>query len=456
MSSEQSPLMEAALPTGIRLLGQGRQATVTLALLFASLILSYADRAVFALSLRPIKAALVLSDSQLGLLSGLAFAASYAVFSPLAGWFGDRYSRKRVLLAAIAAWSLATVATAFADSFATMFLARSFVGMGEAAVMPLAASILADTRPDVRSRDRAFGIYMNATMLGSVVALLFGGTLVQSMLPVAGLAPWQSVFVLAGLAGVAMIAVTAATMVDPGRSQVSGSNVVKPVRSSAWQFARGNPRLLATLFIGFSFMQLAYATTLGWVVLALERRHGWSAGQSAVNFALTAGLATLVGTLLVQPLVQRTRERGAQGAPLIVGALFCLAFGVFVAAGLVVQSGALSLALLAIGFFFGLGPATCSFVYMGDVLPSSNRAQLAGFNTLSISVICNTLGPYLVGMLSDRAFRTPAGVADALAAVDLGAAVIGAVIVLAGRRVYAASIAPAMDAARVPATALTR
>ena len=103
---------------------------------------------------------------------------------------------------------------------------------------------------------------------------------------------------------------TAATMVDPGRSQVSQSNVAKSARSSAWQFARGNPRLLATLFIGFSFMQLAYATTLGWVVLALERRHGWSAGQSAVNFALTAGLATLIGTLLVQPLVQRTRERG--------------------------------------------------------------------------------------------------------------------------------------------------
>ena len=130
MASGRSPLMDTAITTRIRLPGQGRQATVTLALLFASLILSYADRAVFALSLRPSKAALALSDSQLGLLSGLAFAASYAVFSPLAGWLGDRYSRKRVLLAAIAAWSLATVATAFADSFATMFLARSFVGMG--------------------------------------------------------------------------------------------------------------------------------------------------------------------------------------------------------------------------------------------------------------------------------------------------------------------------------------
>ena len=75
-------------------------------------------------------------------------------------------------------------------SFGTMFLARSFVGMGEAAVIAVGRLHACRTRaPDVRSRDRAFGIYMNATMLGSVVALLFGGTLIQSMPPVAGPGP---------------------------------------------------------------------------------------------------------------------------------------------------------------------------------------------------------------------------------------------------------------------------
>lgn len=432
----------AAIADGPPRLAAHRQATVTLVVLFVSLILSYADRAVFALSLRPIKAALALTDTQIGLLSGLAFAVSYAVFSPLAGWLADRYSRKAVLVAAIAIWSGATIGTAFASSFGTMFLTRGLVGMGEAAVMPLAASMLADTRPEARSRDRAFGIYMSATMLGSVLALLFGGTLVQAMPPVAGLEPWQSVFVLAGLAGLVLIVVIAAVMNDParGRAPQRKDPAARAAATSAWRFARGNPLLLATLYIGFSFMQLGYATTLGWVVVALERRHGWSAGESAVNFALTAGLVCLVGTVLFQPVAHWARTRNVRGAPLVVASLFCLAFGGFVAAGLEAEGGTLSLVLLAAGFFFGLGPGTGSFVFMGDVLPAPIRARLAGFNTLSVSVICNTIGPYMVGLLSDRVFQTPAGLADALATVDVAAALIGAGVVLAGRRLYAASM----------------
>ena len=416
-----------------------RAASVILWLLFGCLLLSYADRAAFALSLKPIKAALSLSDVQLGLLSGLAFAATYAIFGPITGWFGDHFPRKAVLITAVAIWSAATAATAFAGDYPKMFIARSVVGFGEAAVMPLAVSLITDARADNHLRNRAFAIFLTSPMIGQALALLFGGALYQWLPAMGGLQPWQSVFVLAGCLGVLAIVVIALTMKEPPR----GAKREEIGKGGALSFITANARLALSLFVGFSFLQLAYVTALAWVLVAIERGHGWSAGVSGVRFALTAGPLSTIGSLVTVQIIRRLRRNGHLLAPMFT-ALFCAtAFTTFLVAGLATPNGTLSMLLIAIAFFFGPGPTVCIFSIMGEAMPPSSRARLAGVNTLANAAICNTLGSYLVGLFSDHVFKTTGGISYALIAVDVLALIVGALTVASGfgdyRRLLGAS-----------------
>ena len=100
---------------------------------------------IFGLVIKPAKAALGFSDSQLGLLAGAAFALSYALFSPFTGLLVDRLNRKRVMICAVMFWSLMTLATGLATSFTSFVIARAGVGVGEAFLTPLAVSMIGDT-----------------------------------------------------------------------------------------------------------------------------------------------------------------------------------------------------------------------------------------------------------------------------------------------------------------------
>jgi len=429
------------------------QATTILLLLYGSLVLSYVDRAVFALSLKPIKAALHLTDTQLGTLTGFAFAICYAAFSPIAGRLGDRYSRKRVLMAAIAVWSLATMATALAGSFPMMFLVRGVVGAGEAAVLPLAVTLIGDTRREPSARHRAVGIFLSAGMVGQIAALLFGGALVQHLPALGLLAPWQTVFILAGLVGFAMILIIGLFMSDPPREAPSAG--LKDVESrSAFAFARSNARLLLTLYGGLSFLQMPMITVSGWIILALERQHGWSAGQAGLYLSLTGGTAAILGSFMSGRVIRAVEGRFGPTAPLIVGVATAAAFALFTSLGLRTNDPVVSIGCIALGFVFALGPSACAFAIMAEALPPGVRAQLAGFNTMSNAVICNTLGAFAVGVLSDRVFRSEAGLVDALAVLQAGAIAIGGAIVLSGlggytRRMRLLSTAAAAEAHRL-------
>ncbi len=409
-----------------------RQATLILTLLYASLVLSYVDRAVFALSLKPIKEALALSDSQLGLLSGVAFAASYALLSPVAGRLGDRWSRKAVLMMAVSFWSLATVATAFSGHFWSMVAARACVGAGEAAVMPLAVSLLSDTRPEPVRRHRAFSAFLSAGIVGNMSGLLFGGAVMRSAPRIAGLAAWQGVFVVAGAAGLLLILAIGVLMVDPPHATPSTA-----ARTGTRIFVRDHAGLMVTLYGGVALLQAGLISTLGWILIVLERTHGWSAGEAGVRFALTGGVAAIIGAFATGPMIRHVEARGSVTAPLTVCLATSACFAVAVALGAVATSPMLSLTLIAVGFFFALAPTACAFAVMAEALPSPIRAGLAGLNTLFNAVLCNSLAVFLVGALSDHVFHAPAGVAQSLAIVNLLTFALGAVVTLAGRRGYA-------------------
>lgn len=409
-----------------------------LVLLFVGYLLSFADRIVFGLVLKPIKAALLLSDSQAGLLVGAVFAVAYAGFSPAGGFLIDRCARRPIFAFAIAFWSVATFSCGLAGSFLAMVLARTGVGAGEALLHPLAVSLIGDTVPS-ESRAKAFAVYFSAGTVGTVAALLFGGALFRLLsgmpplvLPLVGvLQPWQVLFMFMALPGLLLGVVVLAIMREPPRHGPVHDRKA-PAKHSAWAFVRANPGLATALFIGFPLIQMAGYTFLSWVFIFFDRVHGWPPGRSGVFFALTGGLTFIAGCLLSGHIVGLFRRRGYVDASLRSCILGGVAFSAFAAAALLMPSPYLALAFLTVALFFGYLPTVCGFSAVSEVVPPPIRAGLAGVSNLANGLIVSALGPFLVGFFSDHFYPTPTGIRWAMLTTLAVSAVGGTAGLLVG------------------------
>jgi MFS family permease len=420
-------------------------AAVILTLLYLGYLLSFADRVIFGLTLKPIKAALHFSDSQLGLLSGLAFAASYAVFSPLGGLLADRFPRKRVMALAVAFWSVATFCTGLAGSFLTMGLARMGVGAGESALHPLAVSLVADTVPRER-RSNAFSVYLSAGAVGGLVALLGGGVLVGKLvktggatLPLLGrIEPWQGIFMAAAVPGLVLALVILAVMREPARESLPE---VALKADGATGFLRAYPRVSLALFAGISMIQMGAYTLTTWNIVLFERVHGWTAARTAVSLALTGGVASLIGCLMAGRMITALRRRGHLDAPLRLCLFAAVCFAVFAIAAVLSPSPTLALGLLPLASFWGYVPSVAGLTAIGEALPAGARARLAGLHTLANGLIANALGPFMVGFFSDRLFPAAEGIRFALALTLAIAGALGFAMVALGLADYRRRVA---------------
>ncbi len=174
-------------------------------------ITNFIDRIVLGILVVPIKAELHLSDSELGLLGGTAFALFYTALGIPIGWWADRGNRVRIMTAAVLCWSLFTALTGFAHSFTTLFLARLGVGVGEAGGVAPAYALIADYfRPGHRAR--ALGFYSLGIPVGSALGYLLGGYLTTAF-------TWRAAFAALGGMGVCLAPVFWLTVREPVRGQ---------------------------------------------------------------------------------------------------------------------------------------------------------------------------------------------------------------------------------------------
>src|SRR6185312_1562487 len=182
----------------------------------------------------PIEHDLHLTDTEMGLLLGFAFGALYSVLGIPFGLLADRTNRRRLVLAGVACWSLATLISALAASAAQLFIGRIGVGIGEAVLAPAAASMIADAFPP-SSRGRAFGVFSLGTTFGAGTASLLGAGVIAAMadralhLPLLGtLRAWQITLLLVALAGIPIIAAMTAVREPPRIAPASGPHI-RPV-----------------------------------------------------------------------------------------------------------------------------------------------------------------------------------------------------------------------------------
>ncbi|MGH6614571.1 MFS transporter [Sphingomonas sp.] len=391
------------------------------------------DRFVMVLVTEPIRAAMQLSDTQLGLLQGTGFAILYCGFAVPLGCVADATNRRNLIMAGLSLWSLATIAAAFTTSFETLFATRILVGMGEACLIPAGMSLLA-TYFAPANLARGTSIFGLGANFGYGFAFLGGGAILAGLQASGGLAlpgigrlePWQGIFLIAGAAAVPVLIMLLWLREPPRRP---GSAVEKGMAAQLGAMREGFGYLWANLrsyapflLIGAMTAVTGYAMT-SWSSSLFVRVHAMSAADAGKLIGLIGVIAGPLGTISGGYLLDRLRGKGVAGAPLIImagGAIVALltAIGVGYAPSLPVAA-----AFFCLFIFESTFVLPSLYVGMQLLTPDRYRGVAASFNMMIYTLAGLGLGPTAVGAISDHLTGSK-GLAEAVVIVEVAMVLI--------------------------------
>jgi predicted MFS family arabinose efflux permease len=370
---------------------------VTLALLLAIYALNFTDRQLVAVLSEPIKHELGLSDAQVGLLYGLAFAVVYSFAGiPMARW-ADRGDRARVINVSLLLFSAMTVACGLAVTYAQLLLARIGVALGEGGTNPASHSLIADLYPESR-RGTAMAVFALGPSAGILLGFIFGGVIGEAW-------GWRGALVAAGLAGLGLAMLTSWALKDLPRTAARNDSGLHGLRHL---FVH---RSMRHVFIGGALASVAAYAAIGWLPAFLIRSHGMTMAAAGTVLGLLLGVLGAVGTLGGGVLADRLGARNRAWRLRFVAVAF-LAVAPLWPLALLVPHPVAAIAALAI-------PAAVLCVYLAptfaavqSLAPPGMRALAAAFLLMVGSLVGLGLGPVLVGLLSDA--LAPAHGADSL------------------------------------------
>ena len=363
-------------------------------------VLNFVDRQVMTILLEPIKAEFGASATQMGLISGLAFALFYATLGVPVARLADRWSRRNVLAISMATWSAVTAACGTAGSFWQLALLRVGVGIGEAGGTPPSQSLLTDYFPKER-RALAQGVLATAPNIGVLVGL-FGGALIAEAFG------WRTVFFVFGVPGVGLALLLFFTVKEPIKVKPQGLEADRSMMSAVSGIVRLPSFFLIALGVGFAAIP-GYGLGV-WSPSFLVRVHGMSLVDAGLWLGIIGLSGGTVGTIVSGVLADRLTLRDnrwqlwipAVGlmVALPLQALFLLwpASAVFTIAGKTAPVALVFMGLSSVFACFWIAP---SYAAVQNLVPSHWRTQASALLLLVFNLLGLGLGPLLVGMLSD-------------------------------------------------------
>lgn len=382
-------------------------------------VFNFLDRQIVNILAEPIRKDLNLSDTQIGLMTGLAFALFYTVLGLPIARYADKPTtdRGRLIAVALAIWSAMTALCGLAQNFVQLLLARIGVGVGEAGCTPAAHSLIADRVP-AEKRASAMAFYALGIPLGSLLGMVVGGYFADVL-------GWRKAFLLVGAPGVLLAFFVVMMVKDKGRLAAAADKPVHAPESMAVTLKSllASRTFLILLAAASACSFLSYGKTT-WTTIFFQRTHGMTPGEVGFWFGLWGGLAGMLGTWLGGWLADKFGKHDRRHV------ITAPAIGMAIAVPIAISAyfatdWRIALVLLML-------PTVLNSLYYGPVfsstqglVPLRHRAMASAVLLFCQNLIGLGLGPLFFGMLSD--FLKPEFGAESVRYVLYGAACLGLV-----------------------------
>lgn len=363
-----------------------------LAVLTLIYFVSCIDRILFSILLQSVKTDLGLSDTQLGILSGFAFAIFYATLGIPIAQLADRFNRRNIIVICITLWSVMTAACGLAKNFPMLLLARVGVGIGEAGSSPASHSIISDYFPP-KKRATALAIFGCGAPL-SAIGFVLGGRLNE-------LVGWRETFLIVGLPGVLVGLLALLTLREPPRGHADGitETTLKPDLRQSLSYLLKNSTF-RYLCLAMSLQSFVIYSLLSWLPAFFERTHSLGSGEIGLKLGLGLGIGGVVGMLPGGMIADRLAVRNLRwysrvGAVSLLLATPCVA--------LTLLSTDPNHCFIAFAFAAGFlnGGVGSMYTILQGIAPLGMRASAPALLFLVVHLIGVGVGPVLIGALTD-------------------------------------------------------
>ena len=363
-------------------------------LIWLVLLFRIVDLQIIAVLMEGIRKEFSISDTQLGFLTGVAFAVFYGTLGIPVAWLADHGNRRNIIVVALSLWSFMTALCGTVTSFAGLFLARMAVGVGEAGGTPPSYSLIYDYFSE-RRRATIFAMLNSSVPAGVFVGLLMGGYVNATF-------GWRAAFVVAGAPGLLVAALIALTLREPARRKPAVPDVnARPALGKSLKYLL-TVRSYRHLVLGSSLFTLGALGSGIWIPSFFVRVHGMTMADASTWLAFIYGGGGLLGVLLgghiADSAAKRTGDKRWYAWLPAVTTVAIMPFAFFVylwpgaMAALLMQTGTTILMHMWMGPIYGT---------VQGLAGASRRATAAALNMLAVNLIGYALGPLLVGLASD-------------------------------------------------------
>ncbi len=388
---------------------------LALTLLTAISVVGFIDRIIMNVLVEPIKRQFQLSDTQMGVINGLAFALLNVAFGLIIARFAERHRRLTFVAVGTLLWSVACALCGMASSYGQLVLARIGVGVGEAVGLPSTSSLVSDYFPPEK-RTTAMSVLSLAPPLGAFLGAAGGSMIAHAY-------GWQTALFAAAVPGVILAVLLHLFVAEPARGQHDGlahTDTVPAMRTVILRFWRRHS--MRHLLIGSAIASMVGFGLNTFLASFLARRFGFSLVEAGLTSGLVASLPASLSVFGAGWLADRMAKRDARSYALIPAITLLLSTPLYVL-GITRDTPAAAITLLGIAAlvqYCYLGPTFGTFQNM---MHPRMRATSSAFTSMVYALIGGGLGPLLMGMLSDfsaaRAANPGEGLAMALALASL-------------------------------------
>lgn len=383
--------------------------------LMAGYAISFLDRELLSLLINPIKEQFELTDFQVSLLLGPAFAIFYTVMGVPLGWAADKHNRTKLISAGMSLWSIMTAFCGLSANFMQMFLARIGVGIGEACLTPSAVSLLSDYFPKSKL-PVAMSIYSIGLFIGKGLALIGGGYVLGLLMDVNWSIPgygklefWQIGFLIAAAPGL-VLAMVILAIHEPKRKEMAVDKEGQPQKASfkvAFDYMWKRKKLFLCLFFGGSMVAILQYQAL-WYPEMFMRNMGLDISEAGPATGIPSVLGGIVGLLLGGQYMKSQAQKGHKDTALKLA--FISSFGTAPPAVLVPLMPTTELMMVGIFLMtsFVAMPLISGTTAIRMAVPNQMRGQFTAMYFVFVGLISASIGPVLPGFINTYIFAESA------------------------------------------------